>query len=81
MSEGSNDQPQTEAAAPALKTAINLDDSIMGDNILDIANFTIAKYEFNHPELASEVREEAINRMKDVLWQRIEAAKRELESK
>lgn len=79
MSESSNDQPQTDATTPALKRAISVDASIMGDNVLDIANFTIAKYEFENADLSPEVREEAINRMKDAMWQRIEQAKRELE--
>ena len=75
MSEGSNDQPQTEATTPPLKRAISVDASIMGDNVLDIANFTIAKHEFKNANLSPEVREEAINRMKDTMWQRIEQAK------
>ena len=79
MSERSDEQQQPEATAPTLKTAINLDDSVMGDNIQDIAGFIIAKYEFENPELSPEVREEALNRIKDALWQRIEQAKRELE--
>ena len=81
MSEGSNDQPQSESSAPALRSAFNLDASIMGDNVLDIANFTIAKYEFNNPELAPEVREEALDRMKDALWQQIEVVKKEIEQR
>lgn len=68
VSESSNDQPQTEAVAPALKPAISVDASIMGDNVLDIANFTIAKYEFENANRSPEVREEAINRMKGTMW-------------
>lgn len=54
----------------------SIDFSIVGDNILDIADFTVEKYEFrNDSTLAPEVREEAIGRIKDVLWQKIEAIK------
>ena len=54
----------------------SIDFSIVGDNILDIADFTVEKYEFsNDSTLAPEVREEAIDRIKDVLWQKIEALK------
>ena len=54
----------------------SVDFSIVGDNILDIADFTVEKYEFrNDSSLAPEVREEAVARIKDVLWQKIEALK------
>ena len=57
-----------------IKNAIDF--SIVGDNILDIADFTVEKYEFrNDSTLAPEVREEAIDRIKDVLWQKVEAIK------
>ena len=53
-----------------------IDFSIVGDNILDIADFTVEKHEFrNDRALAPEVREEAIERIKDVLWQKVEAIK------
>ena len=49
---------------------------IVGDNILDIADFTVEKYEFrNDTTLAPDVREEAVSRIKDVLWQKVEAIK------
>ena len=54
----------------------SIDFSIVGDNILDIADFTVEKYEFrNDSTLAPEVREEAIEKIKDVLWQKVEAIK------
>ena len=54
----------------------SIDFSIVGDNILDIADFTVEKYEFrNDTTLAPEVREEAVSRIKDVLWQKVEAIK------
>ena len=57
-----------------IKNAIDF--GIVGDNISDIAEFTIEKHEFRHDSmLAPEVREEAIERIRDVLWQKIEAIK------
>ena len=54
----------------------SVDFSIVGDNILDIADFTVEKYEFrNDTTLAPEVREEAISRIKSVLWQKVEVIK------
>ena len=54
----------------------SIDFSIVGDNILDIADFTIEKFEYrNDTTLAPEVREEAIARIRDVLWQKVEAIK------
>ena len=53
------------------------DFSVVGDNILDIADFTVEKHEFRTDSaLPPEVREEAVARIKDVLWQRIEEMKR-----
>ena len=46
---------------------------IVGDNIEDITNFTLEKYEFtNDVVLSSEVREAATSSIKKVLWQEIE---------
>ena len=45
---------------------------IVGDNISDIAEFTIDKYEFrNDNTLSSEVREEAVAAIEKVLWKRV----------
>ena len=69
MSDFSNDEKLV-----TIKNSIDF--SIVGDNILDIADFTVEKYEFrNDTTLAPEVREEAVSRIKDVLWQKIEAIK------
>ena len=41
-----------------------------------IADFTVEKFEYRHDTtLAPEVREEAVARIKDVLWQKVEAIK------
>ena len=57
-----------------IKNAVDF--GVVADNILDIAEFTVEKYEFrNESTLAPEVREEAIERIRDVLWQKVEALK------
>ena len=54
----------------------SVDFNIVGDNILNIADFTIEKYEFrNNETLSSEIREEAVAKIKEVLWQEIEQLK------
>jgi hypothetical protein len=64
----------TEERLVTIKNSIDF--SIVGDNILDIADFTVEKYEFrNDTTLAPDVREEAVSRIKDVLWQKVEAIK------
>ncbi len=56
--------------------ARSVDFNIVGDNIQNIADFTIEKYEFrNNETLSSEIREEAVARIKEVLWQEIEQLK------
>lgn len=57
-----------------VKNAIDYD--VVADNILEIAEFTVEKHEFrNDSALAPEVRAEAIERIRDVLWQKVEALK------
>ena len=54
----------------------SVDLNIVGDNILNIADFTIEKYEFrNNETLSSEIREQAVARIKEVLWQEVEQLK------
>ena len=49
-----------------------VDMEIVGDNISDIAEFTIEKHEFrNDNTLSSEVREEAVASIEKVLWKRV----------
>lgn len=60
--------------APNLKTAVDLD--VVGENILDIADFAIAKYEYrNNTELSSEEKEEAAERIREALWKLVEVFK------
>ncbi len=58
----------------SVKNSIDFD--IVGDNIRDIAEFTIEKYEFrNDSNLPDERREEAIAKINAALWQKIEELK------
>ena len=57
-----------------VKSAVDFD--IVGDNIQDIAEFTIEKYEFRHDsDLPDGIREEAIAKINAALWQKIEELK------
>lgn len=59
----------------SVRSAVDL--AIVGDNISDIAAFTLEKYEFkNDATLSSEVREEGDAKIKDVLWKRVEELKK-----
>ncbi len=54
----------------------SIDFNIVGDNILDIADFAVEKYEFrNETTLSAKVRVEALNRVRETLWQRVEELK------
>jgi len=54
----------------ALKQAVDL--QIVGENILDVADFAIAKYEFeNDITLSDELREAATEQIRDDLWDRV----------
>ena len=50
-----------------------VDFNIVGENILDIADFTVEKYEFRTDStLSPETREEAVEKIKDALWKKVE---------
>lgn len=58
--------------APAMRNAVDF--AVVGDNILDIADFAIEKYEFTSgTTLSEEVREEAVERVRDALWEMVTA--------
>ena len=64
------------ADIPKLKTAVDLD--VVGENILDIADFAIEKYEYrNDTKLSPEEREEAAARIREALWKLVEAGSSE----
>ena len=61
MTERSYDRPIS------LKKAVDM--QIVGENILDVADFAIEKYEFeNDATLSDQVREEAVERVREDLW-------------
>ena len=50
-----------------LKTVVDL--QVVGENILDVADFAIEKYEFqNGVTLSDEIREDAIETVREDLW-------------
>lgn len=58
-----------------IKSAVDLD--IVGDNILDIADFAIEKYEFrNDTTLSDDVRKAVIRKTGAALWEIVEDLKR-----
>ncbi|MDE2773338.1 MAG: hypothetical protein OXI46_06475 [Gemmatimonadota bacterium] len=61
MTERSYDRPIS------LKKAVDM--QIVGENILDVADFAIEKYEFeNDVSLSDDVREAAVERVREDLW-------------
>ena len=59
-------------SAPTMRDAIDL--NVVGDNILDIADFAIEKYEFTSgTTLADEAREEAVEKVREALWEKVKA--------
>ncbi|MDE0247610.1 MAG: hypothetical protein OXO56_06700 [Gammaproteobacteria bacterium] len=61
MTERSYNRPIT------LKTAVDM--QIVGENILDVADFAIEKYEFeNDTTLSDDHREQAIEQIREDLW-------------
>ena len=64
----------TEQRAITIKRSVDL--NIVGENILDIADFAVEKYEFrSDTTLAPEVRRAATEAIRAALWARIEELK------
>ena len=58
----------------------SIDTAILGENISDIADFAVDKYEFrNNTTLSSETREAAIERAQASLWELVEQLRRKRE--
>ena len=58
----------------SIRSSVDFD--IVGDNIQDIAEFTVEKYEFrNDSDLPDEIRKEAIAKINSALWQKVEELK------
>ena len=68
--------PPGKGAVGVLRSEIDFD--IVGDNLKDIAGFTIEKYEYtNECTLSAETRQKALIKISDALWQCVEQQKRE----
>ena len=71
MSDGQDDIQEKLAGI-----RVALDMELVGDNISDIAEFTVEKFEFRTAStLSAETREAAIVEIKSLLWQRVEQLK------
>ena len=67
----SKSQSELEKRLAAIRSAVDVD--LVGDNVSDIAEFTLEKFEFRTGgALPAKVREEAVAEIKDLLWQRVE---------
>jgi len=67
-----------DVAEKILTVRYAVDFNIVGDNISDIAEFTVEKYEFkNDVTLSPELREKALKEITDVLWQQVEQLKQQ----
>ena len=66
MSDASN-----ESKIPQVRSSVDM--NIVGENILDIADFTVEKHEFRTDStLSPEQREEAVEEIKNALWKKVE---------
>ncbi len=60
------------AAPPALRNPLDM--AVVGENIADIANYTVEKYEFVNSPLAEGMRAEAVLELSTLLWKQVERA-------
>ena len=68
-------EPNREEKVMSVRSSVDFD--IVADNMLDIAEFTVEKYEFrNDTTLSDEVRQDALAQIRDALWQKIEDMKK-----
>ena len=66
----------TDGSERTLTIKNALDFEVVGENILDIADFAVEKYEFrNDTTLADEVREAAREGARTALWEMVERLK------
>lgn len=64
------DAPEAaEGTAVPLQSSVDL--NVVGDNIADIARYTIEKYEFANENLSAEVRAEALSAIRGALWEEV----------
>ncbi len=69
--EEAEDAPRP-TSPPALRDPLDM--AVIGDNITDVANYAIEKYEFVNPQLAENVRSEAVSAISGLLWTEVERA-------
>nr|AGH13572.1 anti-anti-sigma regulatory factor/hypothetical protein [bacterium symbiont of Plakortis simplex pPS11G3] len=70
--DSAGETPDPSADSPDLRNPIDM--NVVGENIADLANFTIEKHEFVNGPLAGDVRSEAFKAISDLLWGEIEQA-------
>ena len=68
--EAAGDDPDASGAPIPLRNPIDLD--VVGDNIAQMADFTIEKHEFANGDLPADVRERALSEIEDALWKLFE---------
>ena len=70
----SDSQNELQQRIARIQTALDIE--LVGDNISDIAEFTVEKFEFRTDStLPAETREQAVTEIKDILWRRVERLK------
>ena len=70
--------PEEVLAKKILNARYAVNFNVVGDNISDIAEFTVEKYEFKSDDtLDPETRAQAIKAITEALWQQIEQLKRQ----
>lgn len=63
----------TDGSEKTLTLKKAFDQNIVGENILEIAEFAVEKYEFRHDStLSDEVREAALREAAQALWKMVE---------
>lgn len=63
----------TDGSETTLTLKEAFDQNIVGENILEIAEFAVEKYEFRHDSaLSEEVREAALKEAAQALWKMVE---------
>lgn len=64
-------EPSNEEKIGQVRSSVDF--NVVGDNILDIADFTVEKYEFRtDTTFSAEQRSEAVEKIKDALWNKVE---------
>ncbi len=61
-----------KAPEDTVALASSIDMGILGDNVSDIATFTIEKHEFANPALPADLREKAYAAISSALWEEVE---------